>query len=126
MPCAPNCALHCGRLLLQIKEIGKKTGAISHGQWEDWLKCEAQKRNAKLSPRTAREYMRLANKWTEIEAAAKRRDLAVLNLTKTDALKLIAEPKRSRQLKLREELDTNRAKQQQEMEATEREHEREW
>ena len=69
-------AVRCGQLLLQAKKIA------GHGNWETWLE-----KNVPFSPRSAREYMQLA----EIPAAKRRRiaDLGIHGLR--DVLAYIAE-----------------------------------
>ncbi len=109
-------ALDCGRALIAAK------AKLPHGSWLDWLKAEAGKRGTKLAPRTAQEYTRLAEKWPQIEAEANARALA--HLTKTEALKLIAQPKGQKAAALRQEIKDRAQSRQLQTEAVEREHER--
>ena len=110
-------ALRCGEALVQAK------AGLAHGSWRDWLRFEASRHHAKLSERTAQEYMRLYSHWPEIEAVANARSIAVLSLTKRDALRLIAQPKGAKALQLRHELQASKAARQVEAEVVEREHE---
>jgi hypothetical protein len=71
-------ALTCGHLLAQAKEV------VAYGEWGEWLR-----RNFAASARTAEGYMRIANRWPEIEANPQR----VADLTLRGALLLLAEPK---------------------------------
>ena len=116
--------LRCGKLLHQAKTLGKQTGEIPHGGWEDWLKQESRQRGTSLAPRTAQEYMRLYKHWPEIEAKAKARALALLNLTKSEALKLIAQSKDQKAAALRQEIQVRAQSRQLQAQADEREHER--
>jgi hypothetical protein len=76
-------ALVVGGLLVEAKQH------VKHGEWESWVK-----RNCKMSDRTARDYMRLAENRKEIEVkTAAAADLAA---GIKDHLKLIAEPKPDR------------------------------
>lgn len=54
---AIDCALQCGRLLIQAK------GQLAHGEFLPWLKA-----NCTVKQRQARAYMRIANNWATIEA----------------------------------------------------------
>jgi|GEM_PF-5360327 len=112
-------ALRCGEILYRMKSF------VAHGEWSNWLKTQTLARQVKLSERTAQEYIRLYSRWPEIEAVANARSIAVLSLTKRDALKLIAQSKdtKAKALQLRQELQTSKAARQAEVEAVEREHE---
>lgn len=50
-------ARRAGELLVEAK------GRVEHGDWTDWIR-----RRCDFSPRTARRYMRIADRWSEIEA----------------------------------------------------------
>ncbi len=80
-------AKQAGDLLIQIKS------QIEHGNWEKWLKTQCG-----ISPRTARDYMNVAENWTIIEPLIdpKRRPAAVLNLTIKSILRYLAKPRADR------------------------------
>jgi hypothetical protein len=71
-------ARNAGQLLLEAK---KQCG---HGQWLSWLKD-----HVRFSKRTAQAYMRVAERWGELESKAQ----ATALLTIEDGLKLLAAPK---------------------------------
>jgi hypothetical protein len=71
-------ARNAGRLLLEAKR------QCQHGEWLPWLKG-----NVRRAPRTAQAYMRVAKRWSELEATAQR----VAHLPLRDGLKLLAAPK---------------------------------
>jgi hypothetical protein len=70
-------AKNAGDLLIEAKKQCK------HGEWLPWLK-----KNVRFSDRTAQAYMRVAERWPDLEAKAQ----ATADLTIEDGLKLLAEP----------------------------------
>lgn len=82
-----------GELLVQAKAQCK------HGQWLPWLR-----EHVRCSARTAQAYMRIASRWSELEAKAQ----AIAHLTFEDGLKLLAEsnepPETDEQLQQRQRL----------------------
>jgi len=74
-------AKESGDLLAEAKE------SVAHGDWEAWLETFFPG-----SSRTAEAYMRIANRWDEIEAKAQ----TTADLTLDAALKLLARPKPER------------------------------
>jgi hypothetical protein len=77
---ARTCLKHArraGELLAEAKEH------CGHGKWLPWLEA-----NVEFTPRTAQRYMRLAERWPELEANA----TAPSHLTIEDGLKLLADP----------------------------------
>jgi hypothetical protein len=86
-----------GNLLAQAKT------QVGHGQWVPWLKA-----NVRFSVRTAQAYMRVAERWHELESKAQ----PVALLTFKDALTALAEPELNGEAALpllREAMDTPRA-----------------
>ena len=75
-------AREAGRLLLEAKGLG------THGQWEQWVK-----HNCQFSLRTAEAYMRIADRWKDLEAKAQ--DLALLGIEQ--ALQTLAQRKQEKQ-----------------------------
>jgi Protein of unknown function (DUF3102) len=73
-------AMAAGELLLEAKQ------QVSHGQWGEWVS-----RHCEINERVAQMYMRVAEKWGEIESKAK----PVSDLTLKAALKLISGPPKS-------------------------------
>ena len=71
-------AAYCGRLLIEAKAM------VGHGDWLPWIE-----QNTTVGPREVQRYMRVAARWTEIEANAS----AETHLTLTEAVALLAEPK---------------------------------
>lgn len=71
-------ARNAGRLLIEAK------AQVQHGMWSLWLD-----EHFRGSYRTAQRYMRIAGRWSEIEANATH----VSHLSLRDALALIAEPR---------------------------------
>jgi hypothetical protein len=69
-------AAHCGRLLIEAKAL------VAHGNWLPWIK-----QNTTVGPRETQRYMRVADRWREIEANAS----AETHLTLTDAVALLAD-----------------------------------
>ena len=80
-------AKRAGDLLIQIKS------RIEHGGWEKWLKTQCR-----IRPRTARDYMNIAESWAIIEPLIdpKRRPAAVLNPTVKSILRHLAKPRAGR------------------------------
>jgi hypothetical protein len=80
-------ARQAGDLLIRIKS------RIEHGDWEKWLRTQCR-----ISPRTARDYMNIAESWAIIEPLIdpKRRPAAVLNLTIKSILRHLAKPRAGR------------------------------
>ena len=80
-------AKQAGDLLIQIK------AQIEHGDWEKWVKTECG-----ISPRTARDYVHIAENWATIEPLIdpKRRPAAVLNLSIKAILRYLAKPRAGR------------------------------
>jgi hypothetical protein len=72
-------ARNAGLLLLEAK------AQCAHGHWVPWLES-----NVHFSVRAAQAYMRVAQRWNELEAKAQ----PVALLTFKDAVKLLAEPTR--------------------------------
>ena len=64
-----------GELLLQVKS------ELPHGGFIDWVELQCE-----FSPRTARRYMKLAERWEELESKT---DTIVADLGITDALKIL-------------------------------------
>ena len=71
-------ALTAGQLLLKAKS------QLKHGEWGPWLEA-----NCRFAKRTAQAYMRVADRWPELEAKAQTSALLSLD----GAVKLLAEPK---------------------------------
>ena len=69
----------CGAYLLQAKET------VPHGEWEDWL----AEHFSEASPSAARGYMRISDRWAELEQNGN----SVADLTVRGALKLLAKPR---------------------------------
>ena len=70
-------ALKVGKLLVVAKQ------RLGHGNWLSWLKA-----NVTFSDRTAQGYMRVAKRWTELEAKAQR----VADLPYRQAVALLCAP----------------------------------
>lgn len=70
-------ARRAGELLIEAKSV------VEHGQWLPWLAA-----NVPFSERTAQGYMRLASRWSELEA----KSATVADLPLRAALKALAEP----------------------------------
>ncbi len=70
-------ARRAGELLIEAK------GQCPHGRWLPWLEA-----NVTFSPRTAQAYMRVADRWEELQAKAQ----GLAHLTFEDGLKLLAAP----------------------------------
>jgi hypothetical protein len=66
-----------GTLLIEAK------AKVAHGQWIPWLE-----KNVRFSVRTAQAFMRVADRWPELEAKAQ----GLAHLTFEDGLKLLAAP----------------------------------
>jgi hypothetical protein len=71
-------AREAGRLLIEAK------AALPHGAWAEWLR-----ENVSFSHRTANAYMRVADRWEEIQANSQ----SSANLSIDGALKLLAAPR---------------------------------
>jgi hypothetical protein len=71
-------ARNAGRLLAEAK------GKVTHGQWLPWLE-----KHCDFSVRTAQGYMRVAERWPELESKAQR----VSHLSYREALSILAEPR---------------------------------
>jgi DNA N-6-adenine-methyltransferase (Dam)/Protein of unknown function (DUF3102) len=73
-------ARRCGDLLIEAK------ASMSHGDWLPWLESHCPD----LSARVAQGYMRIAAKWSQLDAANTNRDS---HLPIRDALKLLTPPR---------------------------------
>jgi len=87
-----QCALDAGTAMIEhAREAGEHLLAAkskcAHGEWGAWLD-----KNCEFSERTAQRYMRVAQRWPELETAAK--TTRVSDLPIRDALAMLAEPPR--------------------------------
>jgi hypothetical protein len=71
-------AAECGRLLIEAKAL------VGHGNWLPWLE-----QNTTVSARQSQKYMRVAQRWDELEAKTNQSS----HLTLSEAVKLLADPK---------------------------------
>lgn len=82
---ATRCAIDAlGHARAAGEKLIEAKGNLKHGEWLPWLEA-----NFPATEQTARNYMRVATRWAELESNGKR----VFDLPLRDALKLLAGPR---------------------------------